>query len=119
MDKSFLNNNDLPLIKQLDGQSIHFPVAIFQYALGCYDLWLIENNEVYIDKFIQCAEWALNKLDDEGRWDNFHTFIQKLLMEQWHKEKELLFWLERISIRETVNTLKRQKSNRLYAYRPS
>lgn len=71
MDKSFLNNNDLPLIKQLDGQSIHFPVAIFQYALGCYDLWLIENNEVYIDKFIQCAEWALNKLDDEGRWDNF------------------------------------------------
>nr|WP_302829020.1 D-glucuronyl C5-epimerase family protein [uncultured Bacteroides sp.] len=71
IDKSFLNNNDLPLIKQLDGQSIHFPVAIFQYALGCYDLWLIENNEVYINKFIQCAEWTLNKLDDEGRWDNF------------------------------------------------
>lgn len=35
------------------------------------DLWLIENNEVYIDKFIQCAAWTLNKLDDEGRWDNF------------------------------------------------
>ena len=32
IDKSFLTNNDLPLIKQLDGQSIHVPVAIFQYA---------------------------------------------------------------------------------------
>ena len=71
IDKSFLTNNDLPLIKQLDGQSIHFPVAIFQYALGCYDLLLIENNEVYINKFIQCVEWTLNKLDDKGRWDNF------------------------------------------------
>lgn len=59
------------LANQLDGQYIYFPVAIFQYALGCYDLWLIEKDEVYKNKFIQCALWTLDKQDDEGRWDNF------------------------------------------------
>lgn len=71
MDKSLLYNERLPLIKQLDGQYIYFPVAIFQYALGCYDLWLIEKDEVYKNKFIQCALWTLDKQDKEGRWDNF------------------------------------------------
>lgn len=59
------------LANQLDGQYIYFPVAIFQYALGCYDLWLIEKDEVYKNKFIQCALWTLDKQDKEGRWDNF------------------------------------------------
>lgn len=39
----------------------------------------------------------------------FHTFIQKLPMVQWHKEKGPLFWLERIYIQETANTLQQQK----------
>ena len=71
IDKSLLYSDKLPLIKQLDGQYIYFPVAIFQYALGCYDLWLIEKDEIYKKKFIQCALWTLDKQDDEGRWDNF------------------------------------------------
>lgn len=71
IDKSLLYNDKLPLIKQLDGQYIYFPVAIFQYALGCYDLWLIDKNEIYKEKFIQCASWTLDTQDEEGRWDNF------------------------------------------------
>lgn len=71
IDKSLLYSDKLPLIKQLDGQYIYFPVAIFQYALGCYDLWLIEKDDIYKKKFIQCALWTLEKQDEEGRWDNF------------------------------------------------
>lgn len=59
------------LANQLDGQYIYFPVAIFQYALRCYDLWLIEKDEVYKNKFIQCTLWTLDKKDEKGRWDNF------------------------------------------------
>jgi len=71
MDLSLLHTDRLPLIKQLDGKYIYFPVAIFQYALGCYDLWLLKHDEVYKDKFIQCVKWALENQDEKGRWANF------------------------------------------------
>ncbi len=71
INQSLLYTEKLPLIKQLDGKYIYFPVAIFQYAIGCYDLWLLKHNEVYKNKFIQCAKWALDKQDGKGRWDNF------------------------------------------------
>jgi len=71
MDLALLNTDKLPLIKQLDGKYIYFPVAIFQYALGCYDLWLLRHDEVYKDKFMQCVKWVLDNQDEKGRWDNF------------------------------------------------
>lgn len=76
MDKSLLYNDKLPLIKQLDGEYIYFPVAIFQYALGCYDLWLIEKKEIYKNKFMQCVSWILDKQDEKGGWDNFSYFYK-------------------------------------------
>lgn len=72
-----LHSDELPEIKQLDGHVILFPVAAFQYALGCYDLFLATNKKEYLRKFIQCAEWTLAKQDVKGRWDNFsHTSPQ-------------------------------------------
>ena len=70
-DKSLLYCDDLPIVKQIDGKEIYFPVAIFQYALGCYDLWLLDKDAVYKIQFLPCAEWALQKQDSLGRWDNF------------------------------------------------
>ena len=72
-----LHSDKLPEIKQLDGHFILFPVAIFQYALGCYDLYLETRKEKYLKKFMQCAEWTLGKQDVMGRWDNFsHSYPQ-------------------------------------------
>ena len=69
-----LYSDKLPEIKQLDGHVIFFPVAIFQYALGCYDIFLETHKNEYLIKFMQCAEWTLGKQDEKGRWDNFsHT----------------------------------------------
>lgn len=66
-----LDTDKLPLIKQLDGAEIIFPVANFQYALGCYDLYLSTHKELYRKKFLKCAKWTLTHQDREGRWDNF------------------------------------------------
>lgn len=71
IDTALLYNDNLPIIKQIDGQSIYFPVAIFQYALGCYDLWLLEGTDIYRRKFMQCVEWIYKHQDLAGRWDNF------------------------------------------------
>lgn len=68
---SVLNTEQLPVLRLASGGSVVFPVAVFQYALGCYDLFLTQKKDIYLNKFLQCAEWTLRKMDTKGRWDNF------------------------------------------------
>ena len=69
-----LDNKDLPKLNLESGKFTDFPVAIFQYGLGCYDLYIQTKNERYINKFMQCVQWALEHQDDEGRWNNFSHY---------------------------------------------
>lgn len=66
-----LGTKDLPSVCAENGSIIIFPVAIFQYGLGAYDLFLQTNDERYVQKFLQCIEWALDSQDEQGRWNNF------------------------------------------------
>ena len=68
---SVLNTEQLPLLRLASGESVVFPVAVFQYALGCYDLFLTHKTEIYKNKFLQCADWTITHMDDSGRWKNF------------------------------------------------
>lgn len=72
-----LDNTELPKLNLENGKFTYFPVAIFQYALGCYDLYLQTKEESYIRKFIQCVEWTLAHQDDGGRWNNFSHYCPK------------------------------------------
>lgn len=71
IDPLWLRTNNILTIKHCDGTHIVFPVAIFQYALGCFDLYLLTNEKVYWNKFLQYADWTLNNQDSLGRWSNF------------------------------------------------
>lgn len=66
-----LETTDLPLYTTPSGDKVTFPVDIFQYGLGAYDLYLINNNKVYLDKFYQCCEWAIENQEDNGAWNTF------------------------------------------------
>ena len=66
-----LGNTKLPKLEANKGDYIDFPVAIFQYGLGAYDLFLMTNDERYMIKFQQCVEWACLHQDEKGRWNNF------------------------------------------------
>lgn len=68
---SVLNTEQLPVLRLASGESVVFPVAVFQYALGCYDLFLTQKTEIYKNKFLQCADWTITHMDDSGRWNNF------------------------------------------------
>lgn len=72
-----LDNTEFPKLNLEKGKFTYFPVAIFQYALGCYDLYLQTKEESYIRKFIQCVEWTLAHQDDGGRWNNFSHYCPK------------------------------------------
>ena len=67
----YLDNEDLPQLNLAGGKYVYFPVAIFQYGLGCYDLYLQKNDSKYFKKFLQCAYWAYDNIDTIGRWNNF------------------------------------------------
>lgn len=72
-DPETIKENRLPIVHDQCGD-ILFPVAIFQYGLGAYDLFLQTKQEIYLRQFYRCVEWAcLNQLET-GAWDNF-SFI--------------------------------------------
>ena len=66
-----LESEGLPLLETADGKKVEMPVAIFQYGLGAYDLYLQTSEDVYKKKFLQCVDWAINHIDEQGRWNNF------------------------------------------------
>lgn len=66
-----LESEALPLLKIENGDEVEFPVAIFQYGLGAYDLYLQKKEEKYKNKFLQCCQWALNRQEKSGAWSNF------------------------------------------------
>ena len=71
MQPELLEGESLPTVKDESGTTIEFPVAIFQYGLGSYDLFLQSEEQKYKNKFIQCCEWALSRQLENGAWSNF------------------------------------------------
>lgn len=69
-----LGKDELPKLNLESGKFTYFPVAIFQYGLGCYDLYLQTQDERYINKFKQCVEWTMEHQDNKGRWNNFSHY---------------------------------------------
>ena len=66
-----LDSNKLPLFPLPDGSEFLFPVGIFQYGLGVWDMYLLTKDPIYRDKFLQCAAWAVENQDTKGRWSTF------------------------------------------------
>ena len=67
-----LNNPSyIPKFVAESGIETEFPISIIQYGLGCYDLYLESNNELYRNKFFACVEWVLLHQKDNGALDSF------------------------------------------------
>ncbi len=61
----------IPRTKIDSNKDIVFPIAVFQYGLGAYDLFLIHNQTIYYEKFKTMSEWALQNQDINGEWNTF------------------------------------------------
>lgn len=70
---TLLDSQGVPLSLIAGGAKVHFPIAIFQYALGCYDLSLVNpvDNASILESFRGCADWALCSQRADGSWDAF------------------------------------------------
>ena len=67
---NLLENNRLPLLNT-GTKEVEMPVAIFQYGLGAYDLYLQTGENRYMKKFNQTVKWAIEHQDKDGRWNTF------------------------------------------------
>lgn len=74
MMPELLDTEDLPRLKIGEKRYVESGVAIFQYGLGAYDLYLETGNEKYHKKFLQAVDWAVKKQESRGAWDNFSYF---------------------------------------------
>ncbi len=63
----------LPFL-EVNGKKVVMPVAIFQYGLGAYDIFLQTQDERYEKKFMQSVVWTLDHQDEQGRWNNFSHY---------------------------------------------
>lgn len=55
------------------GETIYFSIAIFQYGLAGYDLYLLSDkkDEAMFRKSVACAKWALDNQQVDGAWVTF------------------------------------------------
>ena len=74
MMSELLDTEDLPRLEIGKDKYVDSGVAIFQYGLGAYDLYLQKGDEKYHKKFLQAVEWTVKKQEPSGAWDNFSYF---------------------------------------------
>lgn len=67
---TLLDPDGIPLTQIGKHQFTHFPIAIFQYGLGCYDLYLSDPSQTEMLEHVrQIADWALEQQRENGSWD--------------------------------------------------
>lgn len=67
----YYNEAKVPSTFVDSGDEIYFPIAIYQYGLGAYDLYLLNKEEIMLKKFKVCADWAVNEQESTGSWSTF------------------------------------------------
>lgn len=60
------------------GEEIYFSIAIFQYGLAAYDLYLENKKDEMKQIVLECAKWAAKNQDDNGRWVTFAYENEKM-----------------------------------------
>lgn len=68
-EQTILDNNGIPINTTIAGIKAYFPITIFQYGLGLYDLYLIEKKDDYREKFMNIVNWAVSNQLENGMWD--------------------------------------------------
>lgn len=55
------------------GETIYFSIAIFQYGLAAYDLFLLSERKdgSMLDKAVACARWGVENQQSDGAWVTF------------------------------------------------
>lgn len=62
---------DVPVIIDDQGKTRYFSIAIFQYGLAAFDLYLANANNRMKEIVKNCCQWAIVNQNNNGTWDTF------------------------------------------------
>ena len=67
------NGDEIPTTIVDTGENIYFSIAIFQYGLAAYDIYLASGKQdmSMFDKMIACANWGVENQQEDGAWVTF------------------------------------------------
>ena len=68
---TLVDSNGIPLSQMSKDEFAYFPIAIFQYGLGMYDLYLAGDPKADLTVLKNIAQWAIDNQRDDGFWDCF------------------------------------------------
>lgn len=61
----------VPKYKVDTGEEIYFSIGTFQYGIASYDLFLQTKREIFKEKLLACADWAIENQQEDGSWLTF------------------------------------------------
>lgn len=70
-EKTLLDDNGIAVNRIEGNKIVYFPISIFQYALGLWDLYLADNDENRKAQFLKQCEWIIDNQRDDGSWNCF------------------------------------------------
>ena len=68
---TLLDSDGIPVTQIAKNEFVYFPIAVFQYGLGCYDRYLLSGGQDMIQGLIATADWAVSGMRTDGSWDCF------------------------------------------------
>lgn len=69
---TLLDDNGIPINEIAGGKKVYFPISIFQYALGLWDLSIGDGkNKEYQAHFLKLCDWIYEHQRSDGSWDCF------------------------------------------------
>lgn len=78
-DKTILDSRGIP-VNMIEGSKlVYFPISIFQYALGLWDLLIKTNKVEYSGHFIVITDWIVEHQQENGSWNCFAPIGYKKL----------------------------------------
>lgn len=66
-----LEGDEIPKVYVDTGEEIVFSIAVFQYGIAAYDLYLLNHDDSMLGKLKACADWATENMQPDGGWSTF------------------------------------------------
>lgn len=70
-DKTLRDIEGVPINIVVGNKKTHFPISIFQYALGCWDMYIETKDSQYRNSFLVQCKWILENQKADGSWNCF------------------------------------------------
>lgn len=70
-EKVKVDSKGIPINVISTGESVYFPITIFQFGLGLWDKYLLTQDNKYKEWFYEIANWIVENQKDNGAWDCF------------------------------------------------